>query len=188
MKRLILGSQSPRRKELLDLAGYAFEVRPSSAKEIIEEGMSPEEAVLHLSRLKAEAITISENEVLLTSDTVVVLDGKILGKPEDVSEARDYLSSLSGQIHQVYTGVCICSKEECQTFYVTTDVHFYPLTEKEIEAYIHTGEVWDKAGAYGIQGRGSLFVEKIHGDYYSVVGLPIARLSRELSQWGIFSD
>ncbi|SFJ16230.1 septum formation protein [Halobacillus dabanensis] len=188
MKQLILGSQSPRRKELLDLAGYTFEVRPSSAEEIIEEGMSPEGAVLHLSRLKAEAVTITADEVLLTSDTVVVLDGKILGKPEDVPEAKDYLSRLSGQVHQVYTGVCIRTEEESQTFYVTTDVHFYPLKEKEIETYIQTGEVWDKAGAYGIQGRGALFVEKIHGDYYSVVGLPISRLSRELSQWGIYSD
>ena len=188
MKRLILGSQSPRRKELLQLAGYTFEVRPSSAEEIIEDGMSPEEAVIHLSRLKAEAISISEEEVLVTSDTVVVLDGNILGKPEDVSEAKAYLSGLSGQTHQVYTGVCIRSINKCQTFHVITDVEFFPLSENEVETYIQTGEVWDKAGAYGIQGKGALFVERIHGDYYSVVGLPISKLSRELSHWGISSD
>jgi septum formation protein len=188
MKRLILGSQSPRRKELLELACYTFEVRPSSAEEIIEEGMSPEEAVIHLSRLKAEAISISEDEVLVTSDTVVVMDGNILGKPEDISEAKAYLSELSGQTHQVYTGVCIRSIKECQTFHVMTDVEFFSLSDNEIETYIQTGEVWDKAGAYGIQGKGALFVQRIHGDYYSVVGLPISRLTRELSRWGISSN
>ncbi|CDQ18180.1 septum formation protein [Halobacillus karajensis] len=185
MKRLILGSQSPRRKDLLHLAGYDFEVRPSRAEEIMEKTLSPDEAVLYLARFKAEAISLKENEVLLTSDTVVVQDNEILGKPADLQEARNHLKRLSGRTHQVYTGVCISTVEEQKEFFVLTDVTFFPLTDDEIDDYIETGEVWDKAGSYGIQGKGALFVEKIHGDYYSVVGLPLARVVRELKTFGI---
>lgn len=188
MKRLVLGSQSPRRKELLELAGYEFEVRPSNADEVIEEGMSPEEAVLHLARVKAENVKVDENEVLLTSDTVVVYNGEILGKPKDDQEARKYLRLLSDTTHEVYTGVCLKTNQTVDTFDVKTEVTFFRLSENEIDAYIRTGEAWDKAGGYGIQGKGSLFVEKIHGDYYSVVGLPLSRVARELKRLGIFPE
>lgn len=186
MMRLVLGSQSPRRKELLELAGYEFDIRPSNADEVIEEGMSPEEAVLHLARMKAENVEVEESEVLLTSDTVVVNNGGILGKPKSEQEARKYLSSLSDTTHEVYTGVCLKANRTVDMFHVKTEVTFYKLSEEEIDAYIETGEAWDKAGGYGIQGKGSLFVEKIHGDYYSVVGLPLSRVARELKRLGIF--
>lgn len=186
MKTLVLGSQSPRRKELLELAGYEFSVRPSEAAEHIKEGMSPEEAVIHLSKVKAEAVLITDEEVLLTSDTVVAQGGEILGKPQGIGEAKSYLKKLSGGSHEVYTGVCIRTSEKTQTFFVSTEVTFFPLSDEEIDAYIETGEVWDKAGAYGIQGRGALFVKEIKGDYYSVVGLPISRVVRELKPMGIY--
>ncbi|WP_394217921.1 Maf family protein [Halobacillus trueperi] len=185
MKGLVLGSQSPRRKELLELAGFAFEVRPSNAEEVIEEGMSPEEAVLHLARVKAENVKVDESEVLLTSDTVVVYNGEILGKPKDDQDARKYLRTLSDTTHEVYTGVCLKTNQTVDRFHVKTEVTFYNLSDDEIDAYIRTGEAWDKAGGYGIQGKGSLFVEKIHGDYYSVVGLPLSRVARELKRLGI---
>ncbi|GEN51922.1 Maf family protein [Halobacillus faecis] len=188
MKRLVLGSQSPRRKELLELAGFEFDIRPSNAEEVIEEGMSPEEAVLHLARVKAENVKVDESEVLLTSDTVVALNGEILGKPKDDQEARLYLRTLSGTTHKVYTGVCLKTNQSVDLFYVQTEVTFYALSEEEVDAYIRTGEVWDKAGGYGIQGKGSLFVEKINGDYYSVVGLPLSRVARELKRLGIFPE
>ncbi|WP_281975919.1 Maf family protein [Halobacillus litoralis] len=187
MCNLVLGSQSPRRKELLELAGYRFVVRSSEVEEVIEEGMTPEEAVLHLSQVKSESIELLEDEVLLTSDTVVSVDGRILGKPANFSDARSYLQQLSGRTHEVFTGVYLRTNEESCTFFVQTDVTFYDLLDNEIEWYLSTGEIWDKAGAYGIQGKGALFVEKIDGDYYSVVGLPISRVSRELRTFNVSS-
>ncbi|RWZ59938.1 septum formation inhibitor Maf [Halobacillus fulvus] len=186
MVTLILGSQSPRRKELLESAGFSFEVRASGADESLQEGIDPEEAVRELSGRKSETIQLEAGEVLLTADTVVALQGEILGKPVDHQEACHFLRSLSGVQHDVYTGVTIRSRKEETSFVVRTSVTFFELTDEEIEAYIATGEVWDKAGAYGIQGKGALFVERIEGDYFSVVGLPISRVVRELKNYDIF--
>lgn len=185
MSHLVLGSQSARRKQLLTMAGYAFEVRSPEIDETSTMN-SPEETVLDLSQRKSNAITIESDEVLLTSDTVVVIRDYILGKPDSLKDAYMYLRLLSGHTHYVYTGVTIRSFMHQKSFVVPTAVTFFPLEEWEINAYINTGEVWDKAGGYGIQGKGALLVEKIEGDYYSVVGLPLSRVVRELQEFEIF--
>ncbi|MGI8317226.1 Maf family protein [Halobacillus mangrovi] len=182
--KLVLGSQSPRRKKLLDLAGYTFSIRSANIDESLSEGWGPEEAVIHLSQQKSETLDIECDEVLLTSDTVVAKDGRILGKPANAQEAYQYLRSLSGKTHQVYTGVTIRSHEDTRCFSVVTDVTFFDLVDEEIQQYIATGESDDKAGGYGIQGKGALFVEKINGDYYNVVGLPLSKVVRELRAFG----
>ena len=168
--KLILASGSPRRSEILKNAGYEFVVKPTSADESLPGGILPEDAVKLLSERKAD---------------VVALGDRILGKPSDKAEVFSMLRSLSGKTHSVYTGVTIKSAEKKRVFAVKTDVLFYPLTDDEINAYIATGEPFDKAGAYGIQGRAAVFVEKIDGDYYSVVGLPLSRCARVLRDFGI---
>ncbi|MBA2173449.1 septum formation protein Maf [Halobacillus locisalis] len=186
MPVLVLGSQSPRRKELLSKAGFEFDVRSSNVDETLPGGVLPEEAVLMLAERKSEALEVREGEVVLTSDTVVAKDDLILGKPSSVEEAFDTLRALSGETHQVWTGVTIRSRSITASFAVRTDVTFFQLEDKEIRDYLKTDEAWDKAGGYGIQGKGGLFVEKVNGDYYSVVGLPIARVVRELKPFGIY--
>lgn len=176
--KLILASGSPRRSEILKNAGYEFVVKPTSADESLPGGILPEDAVKLLSERKADAAKIECSDVVLSADTVVALGDRILGKPSDKAEAFSMLRSLSGKTHSVYTGVTIKSAEKKRVFAVKTDVLFYPLTDDEINAYIATGEPFDKAGAYGIQGRAAVFVEKIDGDYYSVVGLPLSRCSK----------
>lgn len=183
--KLILASGSPRRSEILKNAGYEFVVKPTSADESLPGGILPEDAVKLLSERKADAAKIECSDVVLSADTVVALGGRILGKPSDKAEAFSMLRSLSGKTHSVYTGVTIKSAEKKRVFAVKTDVLFYPLTDDEINAYIATGDPFDKAGAYGIQGRAAVFVEKIDGDYYSVVGLPLSRCARVLRDFGI---
>ena len=183
--KLILASGSPRRSEILKNAGYEFVVKPTSADESLPDGILPEDAVKLLSERKADAAKIECSDVVLSADTVVALEDKILGKPSDKAEAFLMLRSLSGKTHSVYTGVTIKNAEKKRVFAVKTDVLFYPLTDDEINAYIATGEPFDKAGAYGIQGRAAVFVEKIDGDYYSVVGLPLSRCARVLRDFGI---
>ena len=173
--KLILASGSPRRSEILKNAGYEFVVKPTSADESLPGGILPEDAVKLLSERKADAAKIECSDVVLSADTVVALGDRILGKPSDKAEAFSMLRSLSGKTHSVYTGVTIKSAEKKRVFAVKTDVLFYPLTDDEINAYIATGDPFDKAGAYGIQGRAAVFVEKIDGDYYSVVGLPLRK-------------
>lgn len=151
--KLILASGSPRRSEILKNAGYEFVVKPSSADESLPDGILPEDAVKLLSERKADAAKIECSDVVLSADTVVALGNRILGKPSDKAEAFSMLRSLSGKTHSVYTGVTIKSAEKKRVFAVKTDVLFYPLTDDEINAYIATGEPFDKAGAYGIQGR-----------------------------------
>ena len=180
--KLILASGSPRRSEILKNAGYEFVVKPTSADESLPGGILPEDAVKLLSERKADAAKIECSDVVLSADTVVALGDRILGKPSDKAEAFSMLRSLSGKTHSVYTGVTIKSAEKKRVFAVKTDVLFYPLTDDEINAYIATGEPFDKAGAYGIQGRAAVFVEKIDGDYYSVVGLPLSRCSLSFSR------
>ncbi len=189
MKRFILASNSPRRKELLNNCGYVFEVKPSDCDENIASVMSPQETVTELAKRKAMAV-LSENTdaVVLGCDTVVAVDGKILGKPANREEAYDMLMSLTGKKHIVSSGVCIADKERCTCFENTTEVEFYPLTEETVNSYLDTLEYTDKAGSYGIQGFGSVLVKGINGDYFSVMGLPISQCARVLSQFGIHGE
>ena len=179
----ILASASPRRKELLELAQLPFEVHISHAEEIIPPGLAPAQCAEHIAAIKADAAAIDlPNACIIAADTIVVVDGMILGKPKDAKDAALMLHLLSGREHTVITGVCLLNTATAQKniFSQETAVRFYPLSDAEIEAYVRTGEPMDKAGAYGIQGKGALLVESITGDYCNVVGLPIARLMREL--------
>lgn len=183
---LILASKSPRRKELLKFITNDFIAVSDEIDETVPSDMMPENAVLYLSRKKAELFE-NDTDVIIGADTVVVLGGKILGKPADEEEAFSMLKALSGKEHSVITGVTLISPSGKKSFFKETKVKFYELTDGEISGYIKTGECMDKAGSYGIQGYGALFVEKIDGDYYNVVGLPISTLYREL-QNPFFSD
>jgi len=178
--KVVLASASPRRKEILENAGFEVSVRVSSADETLPDGLSPDKAVEYLARLKAHSVEKGANELLIAADTVVVLDGKILGKPSDCAQAKKMLSSLSGKSHKVFTGVCILYNEKEISFSDCTEVEFYELGEDEILEYIATGEPMDKAGAYGIQGKGCVFVKGIRGDYFNVMGLPIAMINQKL--------
>lgn len=180
---LILASKSPRRKELLSFITEDFAIKVSDADETLRPGMSPEEAVEYLSEIKGTAVARENNrDTVISSDTIVVLDNMILGKPHSREEAYSMLTALSGRTHEVYTGVCIIAPDKKISFACRTEVTFYPLTDEEIEKYIETGEPFDKAGAYGIQGKGALLIEGIKGDYYNVMGLPVARLQRALKE------
>ncbi len=177
---LILASQSPRRRELLKYITEDFEVRSADVDEALPEGISPSDAVLYLSKIKAEPFR-SKNDIVIGADTVVAIDGKILGKPLDSADSRRMLRLLSGREHSVFTGVTILKGDYTDSFFVETRVKFFDLTDVEIDKYIKTGEPLDKAGAYGIQGYGSLLVEGINGDYFNVVGLPVSAVNKHLS-------
>lgn len=186
MKRFIVASNSPRRRELLSLAGYQFEVIPSDTDETLESGIDAGEAVKELSKRKALFVSrMNKGAVVLGCDTVVALGGKILGKPKDESEAFSMLKCLSGREHEVFTGVYITDGEKSEGFLSCTKVEFYPLSDETIRSYIATKEPMDKAGAYGIQGLGSVLVKKINGDYFTVMGLPVNECARVLSKFGI---
>lgn len=180
---IVLASASPRRKELLERHLGKFEILPSDAEEIVPENYPPEKAPELLAEQKASAIAaLRPNAVIIGADTGVFIDGKMLGKPKDIQDAAMMLRRLSGRTHKVITGCAVLCGDRKKTWSVETKVTFYPLTEREINEYIATGEPMDKAGAYGIQQKGALFVEKINGDYYNVVGLPLASLMKELSK------
>ncbi|MCK6257916.1 Maf family protein [Fictibacillus sp. KIGAM418] len=186
MKRLILASSSPRRKELLSMNLLSYEVIPSTIQEVMDPSLSPEELVCSLARQKAEDVFgLHSEHVVLGADTIVVNNGTVLGKPAGREEAFAALRSLSGRTHTVYTGVCILSEGVERLFSVSTDVTFWELSEAEIEYYVNSGEPFDKAGSYGIQGLGARLVQSIAGDFYSVVGLPVSRVVRELESFGI---
>ncbi|NCE63639.1 septum formation inhibitor Maf [Pseudoflavonifractor sp. 524-17] len=185
---LILASQSPRRRELLERMGIRpFRVCSPGVDEDLGEELPPAELVCRLSTRKAEAVQAKAgpDALIIAADTVVALDGAILGKPRDEREAFKMLSALSGCRHQVYTGVTVLWGSRRRTEHEVTDVTFRALEEGEIEDYISTKEPMDKAGAYGIQGLGALFVEGIQGDYYNVMGLPVCRLGRMLDGLGL---
>lgn len=188
MKKLYLASASPRRQDLLKQIGLDFEVIPSSVKEIMNENLSPGELVENLALAKARDVagTIADG-VVIGADTVVILNNQIMGKPVDSAEAALMLTRLSGALHQVMTGVAIVDiKSGLQrVFHETTCVRFRYLTSDIIENYIDSGEPFDKAGAYAIQGLGSILVEGIEGCYFNVVGLPLTRVATELSGFGI---
>ena len=184
MPKIILASASPRRKELMELAGYDFEVICADIVEVVPEEAMPQEVVMSLALQKAQAVAAEHKEaVVIGSDTVVALDGKILGKPHSEQVACEMLRSLSGRTHKVFTGVAIVCGGKVKNFFDETDVEFYSLGDDEIKKYVATGEPTDKAGAYGIQGKGSVLVKRINGDFFSVMGLPIAKLYREMSDF-----
>ena len=187
MKKLILASNSPRRRELLEQIGVEFEVIPSNAEEKVTK-QEPSEVVEELSRQKAEDVAAAvEDGIVLGADTVVCQDGQIMGKPKDEADAKQMLQKLQGEEHSVYTGVTILVKENgavqhVQTFSQETKVYVYEMTDEEIDRYIATGEPLDKAGAYGIQGRFAAYVDGIEGDYNNVVGLPVSAVWQELKE------
>ena len=184
---LILASRSPRRRELLGAAGFEFECIPSDA----DEGALPypgdaAEYTRSLALLKAQSVFDKHpGDTVIGSDTVVELDGLILGKPRDFDDAVRMLRLLSGRTHVVHTGAAILSGGRREAFSVSTEVEFYKLGDDEIEDYVATGEPMDKAGAYGIQGRGASLVKRINGDFYSVMGFPIAEIARRLKKLGV---
>lgn len=189
MGKIILASASPRRKELLQQVGIEPEIIPSQVEEVITS-IQPDLAVMELSAQKAEDVAAGDvarrggGEVVIGADTVVAVDGKILGKPVSRQNAIEMIEMLQGREHQVYTGVTLvfCKTGERVTFAEKTDVWIYPMSRKQIETYADTGEPMDKAGAYGIQGCFAAYVKGICGDYNNVVGLPVARLYQELSR------
>ena len=178
--QIILASQSPRRKELLGLFHIPFTVRVADIDETMDADKSPCEEVARVSRLKAEAVSRKQDDVVIAADTIVVCEGRVLGKPRSAEEAADMLRLLSGRDHQVMTGCTILKGQTAETFTEVTDLHFRPLREGEIARYVAGGEPMDKAGAYGIQGGAALFCEKMQGDYYNVMGLPVCRLGEAL--------
>lgn len=203
MSQIILASQSPRRKELLEQIGLEFEICPAKGEEIITKSI-PEEVVMELSKQKAEEvaamvssfgenhkeITTPSDILVIGADTVVAYDGKILGKPVDEADAKRMLTMLSGNTHSVFTGVTLVLIDKSGragelVFFEKTDVKMHAMSELEIDRYIATGESMDKAGSYGIQGKCAIYIEKIDGDYNNVVGLPISRIYQELKKIGI---
>ena len=180
--QLILASQSPRRKELLGLFHIPFTVRVADIDEAMDPSGAPYEEVGLVSRRKAHAIPREPGDVIIAADTIVVCCDRILGKPQDQADAVKMLQLLSGRDHQVMTGVTVLTDRDCITFTDVTDIHFRPLSDKEICRYVATGEPMDKAGSYGIQGGAALFAEKMVGDYYNVMGLPVCRLWQVLQQ------
>ncbi len=188
MSNIILASQSPRRRELMSLLFENFDILVSNADESVSPSLSPAECVIEIAQRKLFDIKekTDGDALIVAADTVVVLDNKILGKPRDEEDAFNMLSSLSGREHTVFTGVAVAYRDKLSSFAEETKVTFRKLSDDTIRAYIKTGEPMDKAGAYGIQNKGALFVEKIDGDYFNVVGLPICRLSRELEGLGNF--
>ena len=188
MSSIILASKSPRRQELMNHISSDFEVIVSEVEEILPADIVPEEAPVYLSELKAKAVAADyPDRVVIGADTVVILDDAVLGKPRDEQDAVRMLRALSGKVHTVVTGCCIIKDGKRVAFSEVTRVEFYPLSDREISEYIATGEPFDKAGAYGIQGRGSVLVRRIEGDFFNVMGLPVGRLKRELEHIGALS-
>ena len=179
---LILASASPRRKELLSLFGFPFVIRAADIDETMDPEESPFDEVGRVSRLKALAAAHENEDIVIAADTIVVCQGKVLGKPHSEEEAAQMLRLLSGRDHQVMTGCTVLRGEKSETFTEVTDLHFRPLSENEIARYVESGEPMDKAGAYGIQGGAALFCERLVGDYYNVMGLPVCKLGEVLKE------
>lgn len=187
---IILASASPRRRELLKLITEDFTAVSTDADEtlppdvVLQCQTTPETAAVYLSEIKAQAVAEDYSDsIVIGCDTVVIVDKTILGKPHDEQECREYLRMLSGRSHQVTTGCTIICGNEKKCFNVNTEVRFRSLTDEDIEWYISTGEPFDKAGGYGIQGKGSLLIESINGDYFNVVGLPVSELNYYLKEF-----
>lgn len=202
MSQIILASASPRRRELMEQVGLSFSVWPAKGEEVIQ-GSAPEEVVLELSKQKAEEVaaavlayneahselTTPQDILVIGADTVVAYERKIFGKPKDEEDAAQMLLRLAGRTHSVYTGVTLVFIDKQgrtgeHAFYERTDVSMYEMSEAEIRRYVASGEPMDKAGAYGIQGKCAIHIQKIQGDYNNVVGLPVARIYQELTRLG----
>ncbi len=184
---IILASGSPRRKELLTQMGLPFQVAVSDVDETIDPSLPPAQQVYTLSRRKASAVaeTVGDGKLVIAADTIVALGGEVMGKPHSNHDAARMLGLLQGRTHQVYTGFTLQQGERVDTHVECTSVTFRPMTAGEIAAYVATGEPMDKAGAYGIQGRGGVFVEGIQGDYFNVMGLPVCALGTALKAFGV---
>lgn len=192
--KFILASQSPRRKELLSRVVSDFDVRVSHVEEVVPASLQPQEVVMHLAKIKAEAVAQelrleqpAQRFAVIGADTVVALDHQIMGKPKDRADCVRMLFALSGREHAVYTGVAVVVDGRTESFYERAAVRFLQLSDEEINWYASLDEPYDKAGAYGIQGYGSLLVEGICGDYFNVMGLPVASLRRRLLSMGVLS-
>ena len=188
MKKIILASQSPRRKQLLEQIGLKFEIEPSNYEEDMTLEMTPEKLVEHLSLGKAKDVAGRHKDaIIISADTIVAMDGEVFGKPKTAERAKEMLEKFSGKAHTVLTGFTVIDGETGKQISkcVATKVYFKNLSEKEIDAYIATGEPLDKGGGYAIQGLAALFVEKIEGDYFNIVGLPILPLTEELKNFGV---
>ncbi len=188
MKKIILASASPRRKELLEKIGLKFEVHPSNHQEDTNSCLKPHELAKSISRQKALAVASHhENAIIIAADTFIVFRGKIMGKPHTEAEARQMLAKLSGKSHSVITGFTIMDTDENKILSksVETSVCLKKLTTEEIDAYVKSKEPLDKAGAYAIQGLGAVIIEKIEGDYFNVIGLPLCDLTESLKEFGV---
>lgn len=185
---IVLASASPRRRELLEMLGVCdFKICPAAGEEKIKDGLSPEEIVCSLSKAKAEEVRAKcgGDDVIIAADTIVWHEGRVFGKPKTEREAKLMLGELSGKTHEVFTGITVIKGEKIISEAECTKVHFRQLDEAEIEAYVLSGEPMDKAGAYGIQGKASLFAEGIEGDFFNVMGLPLCRLGKMLKTIGV---
>lgn len=184
MQRLVLASKSPRRKELLDLLQIPFEIIVSEIDETINLKGDLKKEIENLAYRKAQKVfETNQDAIVVGSDTIVVIDNEVLGKPKDKKDAFRMLKMLSGNTHEVITGVCLLSKSKKDTFSSTTKVKFNDLSDEEIEEYLNTKEPYDKAGAYAIQGLGAKYINSIEGDYYTVMGLPIAEVYKRLKNF-----
>lgn len=182
-KQIILASGSPSRKMLLENAGVKFEVLVSGVDEATPETYTPAQTVECLAKRKGEAVfALRPDAAVISADSVIVIDGEILGKPKDDEDAKATLRRLSGRTHEVYTGVCIMVGDKQEVFHRATQLQFYPLTDEEIAEYVATGESRGRAGSYGIEGLGVTLVESIVGDYSNIVGLPVAETLRRLRE------
>ena len=187
MRKIILASKSPRRKEILSRCGIGFSCMPMEIDESLEEGSTLCEKIRLLSERKAEACLKENPEaVIIGSDTIVTVDEEILGKPRDREEARAMLRKLSGRTHRVITGVCIVSSDRKYSDTSVSEVTFAPLCEQEIDDYVSSGECDDKAGAYAVQGLGGKFITRLNGDYYAVMGLPLHLVYEELKNLDLY--
>lgn len=185
-KNIILASKSPRRQNLLKGLGVEFEIKTKEVEEVYPPELKKEEVAIFLSELKAKAIKedLRDNDLLITSDTIVCLEDKILGKPKDKEEAFNMLSNLSGKMHEVITAVTLTTKDKKHTFYDVTEVYFKELSNNEIDTYINNCQPYDKAGSYGVQEwMGYIGVEKINGSFYNVMGFPIKKVYEALEEF-----
>lgn len=184
---IVLASQSPRRRELLSLMGLDFSVLAANADESMNPSLPIEKEIARVSLRKAQAVQAScgEDDIIIAADTMVCINGQRLGKPADEADASRMLHMLSGNTHQVISGLCVLRGERAVTTTVVTHLHFRPLSNAEIAAYIASGEPMDKAGAYGIQGQAAMFADRLDGDYYNVMGLPVCALTGILRSFGI---
>ena len=182
---IILASSSPRRRELMSMIGLTYTIEPSGEEEVQPHGLPPAEFVKTLALQKAQPIAgLHPNDCVVGADTIVFLEGDILGKPHTPDVAKAYLSRMQGKSHVVFTGVAVLKGGRTDVRHCETTVTFAPMTEREIDAYVATGEPLDKAGAYGVQGPGGIFVERVEGNYFNVIGLPLPLLYRMLLEAG----